>query len=62
VAPRTVGRGRVGDRRRRQVGWIGAQLTIMQKYNFLQPVLLGFGLVVLLLALWARRHEPLVHR
>lgn len=45
-----------------QIGWIGAQLAIMQKYNFLQPVMLGFGLAVLLLALWARRHQPLVRR
>jgi hypothetical protein len=42
-----------------QIGWIGAQLVIMQRYNFLQPVMLGFGLAVLLLAVWACRHRPL---
>lgn len=43
-----------------QVGWITAQLAVMQRYYFLQPVLLGAGLAVLALALWAARHRPLV--
>ena len=43
-----------------QVGWIGAELLIMQRYNVLQPVMLGFGLAVLLLAVWSRRHQPLL--
>jgi hypothetical protein len=43
-----------------QVGWIGAQLLIMQRYNVLQPVMLGFGLAVVLLAIWAHRDQPLL--
>jgi len=27
-----------------QVGWIGAELLMMQRYNVLQPVMLGVGL------------------
>jgi hypothetical protein len=45
-----------------QIGWIAAQLAIMQKYNFLQPVMLSFGLAVLLFAVWARRYQPLIPR
>jgi hypothetical protein len=43
-----------------QLGWIGAQLAVMQRYFFLQPVLLGLGLLVMVLALWAARHRPLL--
>lgn len=43
-----------------QIGWIAAQLAIMQRYFFLQPIMLGAGLAVLALALWAARHRPLV--
>ena len=42
-----------------QVAWIGAQLAIMQRYFFLQPVMIACGLAVLLLALAARRRRPL---
>jgi hypothetical protein len=45
-----------------QVGWIAAQLAVMQRYFFLQPVVLGAGLAVLALALWAARHRPLIPR
>jgi hypothetical protein len=41
-----------------QVGWIGAELLIMQRYNVLQPVMLGLGLAVLILAVWAYRALP----
>lgn len=43
-----------------QVGWIAVQLAVMQRYFVLQPVMIGAGLVVLALALWAARHRPLV--
>jgi len=43
-----------------QIGWIAAQLAIIQMYFFLQPVMLVGGLAVLLLALWAVRHRPLL--
>jgi hypothetical protein len=43
-----------------EVGWIGAELFVMQKYNVLQPVMLVLGLVVMLVALWAHRHVPLL--
>jgi hypothetical protein len=42
-----------------QVGWIAAQLAIMQRYNVLQPVMMVLGLLVVLLAVAARRREPL---
>ncbi|MGD9988517.1 hypothetical protein [Pseudonocardia sp.] len=42
-----------------QVGWIAAELLIMQRYNVLQPVMMLLGLLVVLLALVVRRHEPL---
>jgi hypothetical protein len=38
----------------------GAQLAVMQRYNFQQPIMLGCGLGVVLLALWATRHRPLL--
>lgn len=42
-----------------QIGWIAAELLIMQKYNVLQPVMMLLGLLVVLLAIAVRRHEPL---
>jgi len=42
-----------------QVGWIAAQWLIMQRYFFLQPVLLSAGVAVLLLARAAHRGEPI---
>ncbi|MFI7587403.1 hypothetical protein ACIB24_10045 [Spongisporangium articulatum] len=41
-----------------QVAWIAAQLYVFQLYHVLQPVMLGFGLLVMALALWAHRTEP----
>jgi len=43
-----------------QIGWIGAQLLVMQRYNVQQPMMLGFGLFILLLSVWARRDHPLM--
>jgi hypothetical protein len=43
-----------------QVAWIAAELLLLQKYDVLQPVMLGAGLLVLLLAVWTSRHRPLV--
>jgi hypothetical protein len=43
-----------------QVGWIGAQLAVMQRYHVLQPVMLGCGLLVMLLTLWEHRDVPLL--
>ena len=43
-----------------QIGWICVELLIMQEFNVLQPVMCGLGLVVLLLAVWSRRHRPLL--
>jgi hypothetical protein len=40
------------------IGWIAAELFIMQRYNVLQPVMLCSGLAVVLVALWAHRHQP----
>lgn len=45
-----------------QVGWIAVQLAVMQRYFVLQPVMIGAGLAVMALALWASRHRPLVPR
>jgi len=42
-----------------QIGWIAAQLLIMQRYNVLQPVMVAVGLTVVLIAIAVRRHEPL---
>ncbi|GAA4542144.1 hypothetical protein [Pseudonocardia xishanensis] len=38
-----------------QVGWIAAELLVMQRYNVLQPVMMLAGLAVLLLAVWGHR-------
>lgn len=43
-----------------QVGWILVQLAILQRYFFLQPVMAGAGLLVLVLAWWAHRGEPVI--
>lgn len=45
-----------------QVGWIGVQLVVMQRYNVLQPVMLGVGLMIMLLAVWSGRRRPLFPR
>ena len=42
-----------------QIGWIGAQLLVMQRYNVQQPIMLGAGLAVLLLAVLAGAGRPL---
>lgn len=42
-----------------QVGWIGAQWVIMQRYFFLQPIMLACGIGVIALACWVHRTEPL---
>jgi sterol desaturase/sphingolipid hydroxylase (fatty acid hydroxylase superfamily) len=38
-----------------QICWIGAQVLILQRYFFLQPVLLAAGVVVTALAWWSHR-------
>jgi hypothetical protein len=43
-----------------QIGWIAAQLLVLQKYDSLQPVMLGIGLLVLLLGVWSQRARPLL--
>lgn len=45
-----------------QVGWILAQLVIIQRFFFLQPVMLGAGILVAVLAWSAHRGEPLLDR
>jgi hypothetical protein len=45
-----------------QIGWVGVQLLVMQRYNVQQPMMLGFGLLILLLSVWARRAQPLSPR
>jgi hypothetical protein len=49
-----------------QIGWIGAQLVIMQRYNFQQPIILGAGLAIVIVTLWVYRDvalgEPLASR
>ncbi len=42
-----------------QLGWIVAQWLIIQKFFFLQPVMLAAGAGVLVLAWWAHRGESL---
>lgn len=43
-----------------QVGWILGQLVVLQRYFFLQPVMLAAGLAVAALAWLAHRGEPLL--
>ena len=43
-----------------QIGWIVAQLIVLQRYFFLQPILLVAGAAVLALAWLAHRREPLI--
>jgi hypothetical protein len=43
-----------------QIGWIAAELLIMQRYNVLQPIMICFGLAVVLTALWLRRYQLIV--
>lgn len=40
------------------IGWIGAQVVILQRYFFLQPILLAAGGVVLVLAWLVHRGQP----
>ena len=42
-----------------QIGWIIAQVALLQRYFFLQPVLLGAGLLIGGLALWSHRGHRL---
>jgi hypothetical protein len=43
-----------------QVGWILVQVAVLRRYFFLQPVLLGAGLLVAALALWTHRDQRLL--
>ncbi|MHA6783092.1 hypothetical protein ACVGOW_19150 [Pseudonocardia saturnea] len=43
-----------------QIAWIAAQLAIMQRYNVQQPIILACGLAVVLLAVAASRHRPVL--
>jgi hypothetical protein len=45
-----------------QIGWIVVQWLVMQRYFFLQPVMLAGGLLVILLAWAAHRGESLGSR
>lgn len=40
-----------------QIGWIAAQLVVLRRYFFLQPVLAGAGAAVLALAWWSHRAD-----
>lgn len=42
-----------------QIGWIVAQWLILQRYFFLQPIMLACGIGVIALAWWVHRAEPL---
>jgi hypothetical protein len=44
------------------VGWIIAQLLIIQRYFFLQPVMVGFGVLIIALAWTVHRGERLLPR
>lgn len=41
-----------------QIGWIVAQVLVLRRYFFLQPVLFVLGALVILLAWLAHRGEP----
>lgn len=43
-----------------QLAWIAAQIVVLQRYFFLQPVLFGAGLAVAVLAVISHRGEPLL--
>lgn len=43
-----------------QAGWIVAQWAIMQRFFFLQPVMLAAGALVIVLAWWVHHGEPLL--
>ena len=43
-----------------QVGWIVVQWLVLQRFFFLQPVMLAAGLLVIVLAWLAHRGEPIV--
>jgi hypothetical protein len=43
-----------------QISWIVVQLAVLRRYFFLQPVLLGAGLMVVLLAIWSHRGQRLL--
>ena len=41
------------------IAWIIVQLAVMQRYFFLQPVVVGFGVLEMVLAwLWTRPNRP----
>ena len=42
-----------------QIGWIIVQIAVIQRFFFLQPVLLGAGLLIGALALWSHRGQRL---
>jgi hypothetical protein len=42
-----------------QIGWIIVQVAVLQRFFFLQPVLLGAGLLIGALALWSHRGQRL---
>jgi hypothetical protein len=42
------------------IGWIAAELVIFQRYNVLQPLILGLGIAMQALAAWAHRNQPLL--
>jgi hypothetical protein len=54
------GIGLIGDTIGMRPDWLDGTLAVMQRYFVLQPVLLGLGLLVMVLALWAARHRPLL--
>lgn len=54
-----MGVRRIRAGRAAQLGWILAQWLIMQKFFFLQPVMLAAGFGVLVLAWLAHRGESL---
>lgn len=43
-----------------QIGWIIVQVAVLLRFFFLQPILLGAGLLIGALALWSHRGQPLV--
>lgn len=45
-----------------QIGWIVAQWLIFQRYFVLQPIMLACGIIVIVLAWWVHRAEPLRRR
>jgi len=42
-----------------QIGWIVVQVAVLQRYFFLQPVLVAAGVAVTALAWWSHRAQAL---